>query len=154
MSPNRLRRALPVLVLACTGAAGAQSSPLAAAWERVSLRDSAGTVVQPPAPVAFAIYSANGYFSQIALPTGRPTLDKAMADMTKEELVARFQGVSAVRGTYTISGNRLTRKTLASINPAQEGRELVQVFRIVGDTLILTAANPVSKAEARFLRAR
>lgn len=154
MHPKRLTRALAILVLAHTGVAGAQSSPLTGAWERVSLRDSTGTILQPPAPAAFAIASADGYFSQTAIPTGRPTIDKPLSDMTKEELLARFERVSASRGTYTISGNRLTRKSLSNINPALEGGELVQLFRIVGDTLILSSPNPASMGEARFVRVR
>lgn len=137
MRPNPLTGALPVLV-----------PPLTGAWERASLRDSAGTILQPPAPAAFAIYSANGFFSQTAIPTGRATIDKPLTEMTKEELLARFQRVSAMRGTCTVSGNRLTRKSLSSINPAQEGNELVQLFRIVGDTLILSSPNSASRTEA------
>ena len=152
MNPSRLIRALFLLLLASASAAAAQSSPLTGAWQRVSLRDSAGNITQPPAPTAFAIYSANGYFSQIAIPTGRPSVDKSLTDMTREELVAHFQGVSAFRGTYVISGDRLTRKSLSHINPALEGTDLVQLFRLVGDTLVLSAANPANRAEARFFR--
>ena len=154
MHLNKLTRALPILVLALTGVACARSSPLTGAWERVSLRDSTGTTLQPPAPAAFAIYSAHGYFSQTAIPTGRPTIDKPLTDMTREDLLARFQRVSASRGIYTISGNRLTRKGLSNINPALEGGELVQLFRIVGDTLILTSPNPANRGEATFGRVR
>lgn len=154
MHVTKLTRALPFLLLAHAGIAAAQSSPLTGAWERVSLRDSAGTILQPPGAAAFAIYSANGHFSQIAIPTGRPISDKPLTDMTKEELLVRFQGASASRGTYTISGNRLTRKSLSNLNPAQEGRDLVQVFRLAGDTLILSSPNPASRGEARFVRVR
>ena len=120
----------------------------------MSLRDSAGTLLQPPNPVAFAIYSANGYYAQIAIPTGRPTVEKPLSEMTREELLARFQRVTAVRGTYTVSGDRLTRKGIATLNPAAEGTEFVQVFRIVGDTLVLSSPNPASRGEARFVRVR
>ena len=154
MDPIKITRALLVVLLVHTGVAVAQSSPLTGAWERVSLRDSAGTILQPPGPAAFAIYSANGYFSQTAIPTGRPSSDKPLTDMSKEELLARFQGVSASRGTYAISGDRLTRKSLSNLNPAQEGGELVQVFRVAGDTLILSSPNPASRGEARFVRVR
>jgi hypothetical protein len=154
MHLSNLAGAISLLVLVHTGLAGAQSSPLTGAWERVSLRDSAGAIRQPPAPAAFAIYSANGYFSQTGIPTGRPSSDKPLADMTKEELLARFERVGATRGTYTISGNRLTRKSIAHLDPALEGGELVQVFRIVGDTLILSSPNPASRGEARFIRVR
>ena len=154
MHPNHLARALAILVLTQTGVAGAQSSALTGAWQRVLLRDSTGAMRQPPAPAAFAIYSANGYYSQSAIPTGRPTIDKPLTEMTKEELVARLDGVNAGWGSYTISGNRLTRKALSSVNPALEGRELIQLFRVVGDTLILSSTNLASKGEARFVRVR
>jgi hypothetical protein len=154
MHVTTLIRALAILALADTAVAGAQSSALTGAWERVSLRDSTGTILQPPAPAAFAIYSSDGYFSQTAIPAGRPIINKPFTDMTKEDLVERFQNVNAMRGTYTISGNRLTRKSVSATNPAGEGRELVQVFRIAGDTLILTSPNSTNRGEAKFVRAR
>jgi hypothetical protein len=154
MAPTRLASLLLLLVFCWSKAADAQTSVLTGAWERVSLRDSAGTIVQPPSPAAFAIYSASGHFAQIAIPTGRPTVAKPVTEMTREELLARFQRATAVRGTYTISGNRLMRRGIAHLNPAAEGAEVVQVFRIVGDTLVLSSPNPASRGEARFVRVR
>ena len=121
-------------------------------WERVSLTNAAGTVTQPPAPAAFVIFGADGFFSQTAIPTGRKKVDKPLDQMTKEELVERFQRVEARRGTYTITGNKLTRRNVSQADPMQEGTEQTQEFRIEGGILILTT--PTNKAEARFRRAK
>ena len=72
--------------------------------------------------------------------------------MTKEELVERFQRLEARRGTYTVAGNKLTRRNVSHGDPNQDGTEATQEFRIEGGVLILTT--PTSKAEARFRRAK
>jgi hypothetical protein len=144
---------VPMLVV-LPGVAGAQAQSLTGAWRRLSLRDSAGAAIQPPEAPAFVIFSANGYFSQSAIPTGRPKNDKALAAMTKDELLARFEHVDVWRGTYTLSGNRLTRNVLAHIDPSGEGGKFVQIVRFKGDTITLTSPNPAAKSEARFVRVR
>lgn len=153
MDPKKFAR-LFVLVLATTGVARAQAPTVVGAWTRVSLRDSVGKAIQPPVAPAFVIFSANGYFSQTAIPAGRPPLNKELAAMSKGELLARFQHVDAWRGTYSIVGTRLTRKTIADVDPRGEGNEIVQVMRFAADTLILSRVNPADKAEARFVRVR
>lgn len=116
--------------------------------------DADGAKMQPPAPAAFVIFSADGFYSQTAIPVGRPKIDKPLQQMTKEELVQRFNRLDAVRGTYTIAGNRLTRKEIAHGNPNNEDYELVQLFRIEGDVLILSRPDPTHRGEARFRRAK
>jgi hypothetical protein len=154
MIGTRIMRACVVLGLASSSIAGAQAPAVTGVWTRLLLRDSTGKSIQPPSAPAFVIFSANGYFSQSDLPVGRPKVAKDLAAMTKDELLARFQNVDAWRGTYAISGNQLTRKTVADVDPNEEGSELVQVFRFAGDTLILTRPNPANKSEARFVRVR
>ena len=155
MDANKLARVFVLVTLAAVGAARAQAQSVVGAWSRVSLKDSVGKAIQPPDPPAFAIFSANGFFSQSEIPAGRPKLNKELAAMTKEELLARFQRVGAWRGTYVVAGTTLTRKTTANVNPNEEGNELVQVMRFAGDTLVLTRVNPaVNKSEARFVRVR
>ena len=127
-------------------------NPLVGAWERVSAKNDEGIDVQPPEPVAFVIFTADGYFSQTVIPTGRTKLKKPLEDMTKEELLHRFQNLFAWRGTYTVSGNTLTRRIISHTNPNIEGTEFVQEFRIDGDLLILT--RPGTKFETRFRRAK
>lgn len=154
MDAKKIARLLGVLALATAGVGQAQTPTVVGAWTRVLLRDSAGTTLQPPRAPAFVIFSATGYFSQTAIPAGRPKLNKELVAMTKGELLAQFRYVDAWRGTYTIVGTRLTRKTIADVDPSGEGNELVQVIRFVGDTLILTRVNPADKSEARFVRVR
>jgi len=156
----RVLPTLSILVasLVTASALEAQSPhPIVGAWERFSIKDSTGTAVSPPPPAAFTIFSAEGFYSQMAMPTGRPKLGKPLADYTKEELLARFTGAEARRGQYTVSVSRktLTRTYTSSLNPDSEGgAPQVQNFRIDGDVLILTSVTPGNKSETRFRRAK
>jgi hypothetical protein len=156
----RVLPTLSILVasLVSASALAAQSPhPIVGAWERFSIKDSTGTDVSPPPPAAFTIFSAEGFYSQTAVPKGRPKLQKPLADYTKEELLARFTGTEARHGQYTVSVSRktLTRTYTSSTNPnAEGGAPQVQNFRIDGDVLILTSVTPGNKSEARFRRAK
>lgn len=155
MNGHTHARVLAIATLMAVGAARSEAQSVVGAWTRISLKDSAGNQTQPPEPTAFVIFSGNGHFSQTEIPVGRPKLNKQLAAMTKDELLARFQDVVAWRGTYVVAGTTLTRKTVAHLNPNQEGNEHVQVIRFAGDTLVLTRVNAsVNKAEARFVRVR
>lgn len=152
------------LIVVATGVLGASwisglqaqgQNALVGAWERVSLKDAQGAVTQPPGPAAFLILSGDGFFSQTAIPAGRKKadkVDKPVDQMTKEELVERFQRLGARRGTYSVTGNKLTRRNISHVDPNQEGTEATQEFRIEAGMLILTT--PGNKAEARFRRAK
>ena len=145
------------LLFVCVVAYGARAlaqtqNPLVGTWERFLLKNDEGVDIQPPEPAAFVIFTADGYFSQTVIPTGRNKLKKPLEDMTKDELLHRFQNLFAWRGTYTVSGNTLTRRIISHTNPNIEGTELVQEFRLEGDLLIWT--RPGSKAEARLRRAQ
>ena len=157
-------RALPALsivvaslVSAAAPAVAQSPHPIVGAWERFSIKDSTGTDVTPPPPPAFTIFSAEGFYTQMAIPAGRAKLDKPLADYTKDELLARFARAEARRGQYSISGSRatLTRTYTSSLNPSSEGSApQVQNFRIDGDVLILTSVVPGNKSEVRFRRAK
>jgi hypothetical protein len=130
-------------------------SPLVGAWERVAMKDSTGAAVQNPPPAAFTIFSADGFYSQTAIPTGRAKLDKPLAEYTKEELLSRFNRSEARRGRYTFSGNTLTRTYVSSLNPNDEGRDpQVQHFRVEGGVLVLTSTSPTNKSEVRWRRVK
>ena len=153
---NRLIAAIGVVIalgLASPSRAQAQN-PLVGSWERVSLLDAEGKATQPPAPPAFVIFSADGFFSQSSIPAARPKVDKPIDQLTKEELVQRFNRLESRRGTYTVSGNRLTRKNVANGNPNDEGTEQTQLFRVENGVLILSSTDPKLKSEARFRRAK
>ena len=129
-------------------------NPLVGTWERFSLKRGE-TVAQPPEAPEFLIVSADGFFSQTAIPAGRPKLQKPLEQMTKEELLNRFDQVAAARGVYTIVGNVFTRKFVSNLNPNAEGNEQIREFRIEGDTLILTSqGSEKAKTEARFHRVK
>ena len=157
-------RVLPTLSILVASLASASAPvaaqsphPIVGAWERFSVKDSTGTDVSPRPPAAFTIFSAEGFYSQTTIPTGRPKVAKPLADYTKEELLARFNGAEARHGQYTVSVSRktLTRTYTTSLNPNLEGgAPQVQNFRIEGDVLILTSVTPGNKSEVRFRRAK
>ena len=149
-----VRTMLLFLTLAITDVAQAQAKALTGAWRRISLRDSTAQPLQPRLVPAFVIFSANGYFSQSAIPAGRPKIAKLWKDMSKEELLSLFEGASAWSGSYTLDGTRLTRATVSDLDPAEEGTKFTQIVRFAGDTLILTWTNPANRSESRFLRVR
>ena len=119
------------------------------------MKDSTGADVSPLPPAAFTIFSANGWYSQMAIPTGRAKVNKPLADYTKEELLERFSRAEARRGRYSTMGTTLTRTYTASLDPNAEGRDpQVQHYRVVGDVLILTSTSPTNKSEVRFRRVK
>jgi hypothetical protein len=154
----RVRVALGILsFLALASITSAQTtnfSQFAGAWERFSLRDETGKMVSPQPPAPFLIMTADGFFSQTAIPTGRPKSTKALKDMTKDELLARFNQVVGRHGTYSVSGNRLTRTDLSNIIPNNEGMSQVQLFKLEGDVLILSNPATTKKDEVRFRRVK
>ena len=57
----------------------------------------------------------------------------------------------ASHGPYAVTGNVLSRKHFADLDPNSEGIDVVRQFRIEGETLMLQGSNPDgSKIEARF----
>jgi len=148
---------LGVLLAGGSDRADAQGrAALVGAWERFSIKDSTGALRNPQPPAAFTIFSADGSYMQMAIPTGRPKVDKPLADYTKEELLARFSRVEARRGHYSALGTTLTRTYTASLDPNAEGREpQVQHYRIDGDVLTLTSTSPATnKSETKFRRVK
>jgi hypothetical protein len=142
------------LGLVGTATTARAQNALVGAWERTSLLDADGKSIQPPQAPAFLVLTADGFFAQMAVPAGRPKVDRPVDQLTREELVARFNYLEARRGTYTVSGNRLTRRDVVHSNPVQQGAEQIQLFRIEGDTLILSATTPGRRNEARFRRVK
>lgn len=105
-------------------------NPLVGSWERIK--------ADPPDEMAFLILSSDGFFTQTILPDDRPKINRPLRDLTKEELVVRYEQLVARRGPYRVEGNRLIRIDAAHHNPNLIGRENVELWRIEGDTLILS----------------
>ena len=140
-----------VLVLSVSVAAEAQGDDrFVGPWERISLKNAQGESIQPPAGSAKLIFTPNGYYAQVVARQGRGKVAKPLAEMTKEELLDRYGQFNGRWGTYTVSGNVLTRTDLIAANPNQEGVPGPQNFRFEGDLLILTRDDNMS--EARFRR--
>ena len=119
-------------------------------WERIAYKDDNGQAVEDRLVRANLIFGADGNYSQVQLPRGREYKNKPLKELTKEELLNRFEGAAAYYGAYTVTGNTLTRKMRVNLNPNAEGTVLTQEFRFEGDLLILTRG----KAEARFQRVK
>ena len=94
-------RIVVALLFVCVFAYGARAmaqprNPLVGACERVSAKNDEGVDVQPPEPVAFVIFSADGYYSQTVIPTGRNTLTRRIVSHSNPnvegtELVQEFR---------------------------------------------------------------
>lgn len=143
-----------LLAISCVPAAAQAQAPLVGAWERFLHLIDDGQSTQPPIPAAFLVFTASGHWSQVAVPAGRPKVDKSIDQLNREELIARFSMVEARRGTYRVDGTRLVRTNTVSANPSEERTDQIQNFRIEGDVLILTSTDPKSKREVRFRRVR
>ena len=119
-----------VLVLGTVLAFAQNSNPLVGSWERIK--------ADPPAQPAFLMFSNDGFFTMTILPAGRPKSNKPLRELTREELIVRYELLVARRGPYRVEGNRLLRNDAAHHNPNLVGRDVVDLWRIEGDTLILS----------------
>ena len=137
-----------------TTSAAPNSKAFVGTWERFSSKTATGEPSEERLVRSFLIFSADGHYSQTILPAGREKVDKPLKEMTREELLNRFDGVNAFYGSYTIAGNKLTRKLITSTNPNVEGIDFVQTCRFEGDALILASTAEGNKAEARFRRVK
>ena len=124
-------------------------------WERISAKDGEGKALEERLLPSNIIFAADGHYSQTAFPAGREKVAKPVKEMTREELVNRLDGVLAGYGTYTVTGNKLTRKVLQHLNPAGQGTEIIQEFRLEGDTLTLKVVSEALKnSEMRYKRVK
>jgi len=60
-----------------------------------------------------------------------------MEQYAADDYVKSFAGVAATRGTYSVSGNTLTRKVVASVDPTVAGSEVRGEFTVAGDSITL-----------------
>ncbi len=114
-------------------------------WERISNKDGEGKALDERLLPSNLIFAADGHYSQTGFPTGRGKVTKPVKEMTREELVNRLDGVLSSYGTYTVTGNKLTRKVLQHLNPASQGTEIIQEFRLEGDTVTLKVVSDLLK---------
>jgi hypothetical protein len=98
-------------------------------------------MTDPKFPQALLIFSADGYYTQVAVPPGRTKPKNEFDHRTREELMKQFGGFRAMYGTWKTDGNKLIRVRTASEDPGNEGTQMVADFRIEGETLILSNQN-------------
>jgi hypothetical protein len=137
-----------LLVFRATASAPNQKA-FVGTWERISLKDQNGQL-NTGAAASHLIFSADGHYAQVGIPSGRAKLNKPLQDLTKEELLNIFAGVNCHYGSYAVTGTTLTRKYLSQTNPNLEGTEIKQTWKIEGELLILSGTT--NKSEARFRR--
>ena len=132
-----MRRIVPliiiVLIVWVEPALTQTSTSIVGSWER--------TRREPPGMPAFIIFSADGYYSMTILPAGRPRGN--IRELTREELLVRYERLVARRGPYSIDGNRLIRHDQTHHNPNLVGRENLNLYRIEGDTLVFSSEDGV-----------
>lgn len=134
---------------ACAGAP-TPPHPLVGSWERLALVDTGG-IPYSDVPTSLLIFSPDGFYSVTTMLRQRPKVAKPVAELSREELVARFESVVARRGKYVIAGDTVTRLIEAHSDPNLEGGGVAELYTIVGDTLVLQGERG---RVARYLRAR
>jgi hypothetical protein len=119
-------------------------NPLVGAWHNITS--------DPKFPQALLIFSADGYYAEVAVPPGRSMPKNDFDRRTREELMKQFGGVRASYGTWKAEGNKLIRLRLASEDPGIEGTQTVNDFRFEADILILTRQNGQSGGRFRRMK--
>ena len=154
---SRIFLAGVVVIVVATGAASRAQrrsatgqSAIVGAWEGQMTVMVDGHTVENGS-VCHVIYAADGHFSRLCVPPGRQKLATAPDKTTTEvwsDLIRKKVGDSrqdviaaADFGTYAVSGEKLTRNTIAALIPNSEGRSVTLAWRIEGDELAIETAD-------------
>ena len=86
------------------------------AWRRTSFRDSTAQPEQPRLGAVVRDLQCQRVLLAVGIPAGRPKIDKAWKDMSREELLSLFEDAAAWNGSYTLNGTTLTRTTVSSLS--------------------------------------
>lgn len=120
-------------------------NPLEGTWDEVNLRTGNASTTTKPNHMRRMFF--DGYYSLSNAAEGRKRLDKPVAEMSKEELLDRFQSLQVQDGTYQVTGpNRLLLKRRISQFPQNHGTEQVMEFKVEGDTLTLKIISDTGSA--------
>lgn len=89
----------------------------------------------------------DGYYSLSNAAGGRQPLTKPVPEMTKEELLDRFQSLQVQDGTYeVVPPNRILIKRRVSQFPQNHNTEQVMEWKVTGDQLSLTIISDTGSA--------
>jgi hypothetical protein len=150
------------LSLASPGISCAQSlkDQIVGVWQQVSIYNEEGGVkkhVYGEKPVGLVVFDRSGYYISYL---SRPDLPKFKAHNrqkgTDAEYRAIMRGMIAGFGTYTVEGNEVTIKWIASSYPNRAGTSEKRTYTLSGDSL--TATNPTASSggtsHSTFVRAK
>ena len=135
-------------LLSAPGIAMGQSlkEQIVGAWRQVSIYNEEGGIKTNPygeKPVGLAVFDRSGYVISFL---SKPELPKFTTPNrlkgTDEEYRGVMQGMIAGFGTYTIDGDTVTIKWVASSYPNRAGTTEKRTYKIVGDEM--TAVNPTA----------
>jgi hypothetical protein len=160
MRKNVIGRFVLALLIVSIPVFTQQQSPLVGMWEEVSWTIDGKDVPMEGAPpgvkrgVRHHVFTADGHYMNLCISTGRPILTTPPNERSKEELLSQFWGTMGQWGTYTISGDKLTIRPVAAMNPAVEGKDVVSTFRMEGAEVVLARMATGPKMEQRLRRVK
>ena len=93
------------------------ANPIVGTWVRISLLRN-GYSQQPPSAPMYIKFGADGYWTMMEFPAGRPKVNKPLAQQTAPELLSRFDRMEGAYGTYYLQGQVLIRHHVANLDPA------------------------------------
>lgn len=120
-------------------------TPLVGSWVRFSLLRN-GFSVQPPDAPLYVQFMADGYWSMMEFPAGRPKVDKPLDQQTPQELFARFDKMAGGWGTYSNSGQVNYRHHKLGLTPGGENTQ-ERAWRFEGNVLVLEGTGPTKSPQ-------
>ncbi len=128
------------------------NNPLVGTWVRISLLRNSFSVQPPDAPL-YVFFGADGYYSMMEFPAGRPKVGKPLEQQTPQELLSRFDKLEGAYGTYTINGQLVNRHSLGGMSPGADGEgDQLRGWHFEGNIMPLTGTGPTRSPQARMRR--
>jgi hypothetical protein len=138
------------LLSAAPGIAQGQSlkEQIVGAWQLVSIyneESGAKHYVYGDKPVGLLVFDRSGYASQVLAKADLPKFAQPNRQKgTDKEYREVMQGFIAGYGTYTVDGDTVTIKWIASSYPNRVGTTEKRTYKIVGDQL--SGTNPTASS--------
>jgi hypothetical protein len=113
------------------------TNPLVGHWQLVSFSEARhdGTIVDVfgPDPRGFISYLASGHMSVVFASADRAPFSGAWDEVTADEKAARFDGLVAYSGRYTLHDDRVVHHVDVCWIPNWEGRDLERFVTFLED---------------------
>jgi hypothetical protein len=140
--------AIPAGLLSAPGIASGQplKEQIVGAWQQVSIYNEEGGVkrhLYTENPVGLVVFDRSGYYTSfLSIPNLPRFAGNNRLKGTDEEYRGVMQGMISGFGKYTVDGDTVTIKWIASSYPNRAGTTEKRTYKIVGDEL--TVANPTA----------